>query len=79
MDGFEMLECLKKENICTEIPKIILTTEDFLGGKNSDKLFDRGKDLGVEAWVPKSSSGQLQQDSSLIITGVIKRIFKKKN
>ena len=79
MDGFEMLESLHKENICIDVPKIILTTEDFLGGSSSDKLLDKGKALGVEAWVPKTSSNSNQQDSSLIISGVIKRVLKKKS
>ena len=78
MDGFEMLEALNKENLCTNIPKIILTTEDFLGGENSDKLFDKGKELGVEAWIPKGSSSNPKNDRSLIISGVIKRVLKKR-
>ena len=74
MDGFEMLEALKKENLCTKVPKIILTTEDFLSGEHQEKLSDRGKELGVEAWVPKAA----KSDAFIIIHGVIKRILKKR-
>ena len=73
MDGFGLLEALKKENICPDTPKIILTTESFLGGDYSEKLKDRGKELGVEAWVPKGAGS----DTFVIIHGVIKRIFRK--
>ena len=74
MDGFEMLEALKKENLCNKVPKIILTTEDFLSGDNQDKLSGRGKELGVEAWVPKGA----KSDAFVIIHGVIKRVLKKR-
>lgn len=74
MSGFEMLEALKKENLCNKVPKIILTTEDFLADNYQDKLSDKGKELGIEAWVPKAA----KSDAFIIIHGVIKRVLKKR-
>ena len=55
-------------------PKIILTTEDILASDNQEKLSNRGKELGVEAWVPKGA----KSDAFVIIHGVIKRVLKKR-
>ena len=50
MSGLEMLDSLGKENICLEVPKLMLTT-DFLTKKpNSDFMNEKGRELGVKAW-----------------------------
>ena len=74
MDGFEMLETLHKENLCPNTPKIILTTESILSSENAKKLLARGKELGVEAWIPKGGN-----DAFNLIHEVIDRILKKRN
>ena len=74
MDGFEMLETLHKENLCPNTPKIILTTESILSSENSKKLVARGKELGVEAWLPKGGD-----NAFILIHEIIGRILKKRN
>ena len=80
MNGIEMLEALHKEKICLDTPKIVLTTETMIGAsgldekKRLEKLFAKGKEFGVEAWVPKGA----KVDSFMIIQGVIKRVLRKK-
>ena len=74
MDGFEMLETLHKENLSPNTPKIILTTESILSSENAKKLLARGKELGVEAWIPKGG-----KDPFNLIHEVIDRILKNRN
>ena len=75
MTGFEMLEELKKEKLCIDTPKIILTSESFYEGDNADKLQERGKELGVKTWVPKAAN----EDAFTIIHNVVDRVAKKHN
>ena len=75
MNGFEMLQALHKENLSSNTPKIILTTESILAKENSKKLVAEGKKLGIEAWVPKPS-GEM---TFAMVHEIIERIFQKKS
>ncbi len=50
MDGFELMEKMKEEKLCTDVPKIILSNR----GQKSD--IARGEELGAVGYIVKASS-----------------------
>lgn len=47
MDGFEMIERIKQDDSLKYIPIVMLTTE------SKEELKQKGRDLGVKAWMVK--------------------------
>lgn len=50
MDGFEALAQIKKENLCPQCVKIILSN------KNEQKDIEEGRELGVAGYIVKANS-----------------------
>ncbi|MDC0253548.1 response regulator [Bacteriovoracales bacterium] len=73
MGGFEMLETLSQENIATDVPKIIFTTESLMEGENSKKMKEKGKSMGVQTWFTKP----LTPKRMGILLETVKKLLKK--
>jgi CheY-like chemotaxis protein len=50
MDGFEVLEKMKTDNLCQNVVKIILSN------KSQQSDIDKGKSLGVQGYIIKANS-----------------------
>jgi CheY-like chemotaxis protein len=67
MDGFETLEQINKENLCSNCLKIILSN------KSEQKDIDEGKQLGVAGYIVKANSTPAE-----VIDQVVKILEEKK-
>ena len=54
MDGFEMLEKINADKLCTNCVKIVLSN------KSQQSDIDRGKNLGVSGYIVKANSTPLE-------------------
>ena len=66
MDGFEMLEKIKKDNLSPDSTKIILTN------KSQQSDIDRGNNLGASGYIVKASSTPAE-----VINQVVEILSKK--
>tara|TARA_B100000029_G_scaffold149112_1_gene144383 strand:- start:1003 stop:1416 length:414 start_codon:yes stop_codon:yes gene_type:complete len=73
MGGFEMLEILLQDNIATNVPKIIFTTESLMEGENAKKMKEKGKSMGVQTWFTKP----LTPKRMGILLETVKKLIKK--
>ena len=53
ISGLEMIERLGERGICSNVPKMMLTTEAITEDGNQEFLSTKGRELGIRLWFMK--------------------------
>ena len=72
ISGLEMLERLSEKGICSNIPKIMLTTDSITEKDNEDFLSTKGRKLGIRVWFIKPIYEENQDHFLSVVQALLK-------